>query len=196
MITALVLAAGVSQRMGSPKMLLPWGKGTVLGRVLEVLQAAGISDALVVSGGARASVEQIAAAAGARVVFNPEYAAQEMLSSLQAGLRAMQANSDAALITLGDQPQIGESTIRSIVTEYSNTLAPLIVPSYRMRRGHPWLLGRPLWEAALRLRPPETPRDFLSRHASDITYIEIDSPTILQDLDTPEDYLKSRSERT
>jgi CTP:molybdopterin cytidylyltransferase MocA len=61
-----------------------------------------------------------------------------------------------------------------------------------MRRGHPWLVARTLWNEILGLRPDQTPRNFLNAHAEDIHYVELDSPSILADLDTPEDYRMAR----
>ncbi len=188
MICALILAAGQSKRMGRPKMSLPWGASTILGHVIEVFRLAGAEEVLVVTGGDKASVEQIAEAWQARTVFNPEHASGEMLSSLQVGLQAMPAAVEAAMIALGDQPQIQESTVRSILEVRAETRMPLIVPSYLMRRGHPWLVARPLWGDILAMHSPQTVHDFLVAHAADITYVDIDTPTVLEDLDTPDDY--------
>jgi molybdenum cofactor cytidylyltransferase len=193
MIAAVILAAGQSKRMGQPKMMLPWHGTTVLGRVIDVFKAAEIEEVVVVTGGNRAGSEQIARSAGARTVFNEDYTNQEMLSSLQVGLRAMKSSTEAALIALGDQPQIREDTIRVIVERYEHTRAPLVVPSYQMRRGHPWLVSTAMWESIFGMRSPATPRDFLRQNAQAIDYVELDTSSILEDLDTPEDYLKSRS---
>jgi molybdenum cofactor cytidylyltransferase len=192
-IAALILAAGNSKRMGSPKMSLPWGDTTVLGQVLEVFKAAAVGYVLVVTGGAREGVEKIASAAGAQTVFNPDFAKKEMLSSLQAGLQALPADANAALIALGDQPQIQLDTVTAIATAYSQTRAALIVPSYHMRRGHPWLIARELWGQILSMQPPQTPRDFLNERAAEIQYVELDTASVLQDLDTPEDYMQSHN---
>ena len=160
----------------------------MLGHVIEVLKAAGVGDVLVVVGGDREAVEAIAAAGEARTAFNPGYAGDEMLGSLQLGLRAMSAHTEAALITLGDQPYIREETVRSILDEYHESSAALIVPSYHMRRGHPWLIARQLWQSVLGLSSSQTPRDFLNQQSNAIHYLKVDTPTILQDLDTPADY--------
>ncbi len=192
MISALILAAGQSTRMGRPKMVLPWDDTTVLGHVIDVFRAEDVEDVLVVSGGHRAAVEDIAARCGARTIFNPHYAEHDMLGSLQSGLRAMPSESEACLVALGDQPQLLRSTVRTLLDSFRSTAAPLIVPSYQMRRGHPWLLGRSLWEAVLQMQAPQTPRDFLRTHADRILYLRVETPTVLADLDTPEDYLKSR----
>jgi molybdenum cofactor cytidylyltransferase len=191
MIAALILAAGQSKRMGKAKMLLPWGTNTVLGQVIEAFQTARVDEIVVVTGGDGAEVERIAEACRARSVFNDAYATQEMLSSVQAGIRAMAADIDALFVALGDQPQIQAQTIEKIAQRYAETRAALIVPSYQMRRGHPWLVSRGRWDEILRLRCPQTPRDFLNDNADKISYVMVDTPTILQDIDTPEDYLKS-----
>ncbi len=193
MIAAIVLAAGQSKRMGHPKMSLPWGQSTVLGRVIQVFKSASVHDVLVVTGGDREAAEEIAAECQADTVFNPNYEHDEMLSSLQIGLRAMQDDVGAVLVALGDQPQIREQTVRLILSESARSPEPLIVPSYQMHRGHPWLVRRALWDAILDLRAPQTPRDFLQANSDRIRYLEVDTPSVLQDLDTPEDYLQSHA---
>lgn len=191
MITAIILAAGQSKRMGRPKMLLPWSKTTVLGQVIDIFKAAGIEDIIVITGGAREEVEALVGVS-ARTAFNLDFAQGEMLGSIQVGLTELSAEVEAVLIGLGDQPQVQERSVRLVVDEYAKSGASLIVPSFQMRRGHPWLVARSLWEEILRMRYPETLRDFLNRHATDIHYVEINDPGILKDLDTPEDYLKSK----
>jgi molybdenum cofactor cytidylyltransferase len=211
MITALILAAGQSKRMGQPKMLLPWGKTSVLGQVIETVQGAGVDDILVITGGVRDEIEQIVTQYAIRSTHNPDFASGEMLSSIQVGLRALTLpppslrdtspifaengggrEGVAALIVLGDQPQVQEGSVRAVVRRFIETGASLIVPSYQMRRGHPWLVARPLWDEILQMKSPQSPRDFLNRHASEIEYVDVDNPSILADLDTFEDYLKSR----
>jgi molybdenum cofactor cytidylyltransferase len=192
MIAALILAAGASSRMGRPKLALPWGETTVLGNVVHTIKAAGIEDILVVIGGGGQTVEAICSAEGLRAVLSQEPAGGDMLSSLQTGLREMRPAAGAALVALGDQPQIEETTVRQVARPYLDSTAPIVVPSYRMRRGHPWLVSRLFWKEILGMGPPETPRHFLDRHALDIHYVDVHSPAILEDLDSPEDYLLSR----
>ncbi|MBI1792924.1 MAG: nucleotidyltransferase family protein [Chloroflexi bacterium] len=191
MISAIILAAGESKRMGQPKMLMPWGKSTVIQTVISVFQAAGVDDVLVVTGGARKQVEALIGRS-VQTIFNEKFAQGEMLSSVQAGLAAKKHEASAALICLGDQPQVQVRTVQRILQEYKENRTPIIVPSYQMHRGHPWLVAREMWDEMLKMRPPETPREFLARHAKIIRYIEFDSPAILQDIDTPEDYLQSK----
>jgi molybdenum cofactor cytidylyltransferase len=195
MISALILAAGESKRMGRPKMLLPWGNTTVLGHVISTYQSAGIEDILVVTGGAHKQIEEIVNLHKVRSVFNEQYEGGEMLSSLQRGLQALLPNRDeiqAALIGLGDQPQVQTRTVQRICEAYRGHPSQLIVPSFQMRRGHPWLVENSLWHDLLEMKTPQSPRDFLSSHAGEIRYVEVDTPSILADLDTPEDYQNAR----
>ena len=189
MITAIILAAGQSKRMGKLKMLLPWGKMTVLEKVIATFQAAEVDDILVVTGWDRARVEGLVRNS-AQTVFNPKFAEGEMLSSVQAGLAGLSTGIEAVLIGLGDQPQVQERSVRLVLKEHRKSGASIVVPSFQMRRGHPWLVARDYWDEILAMRSPASLRDFLNAHASEIRYVEINNDSILQDLDTPEDYLK------
>jgi molybdenum cofactor cytidylyltransferase len=193
-VFALILAAGQSKRMGQPKVLLPWGKSTVLQTVVSAFRAADVDEIIVVTG---ALHEEISALIGgaAQAVFNSEYASGEMLSSIQRGLRYMlseKAKAEGVLIGLGDQPQVQTQSVEAVSAAFRQGGAGLVVPSYQKRRGHPWLAARPLWEPLLALGPSQTPRDFLNAHADQIHYVDVDTPSILADLDTPEEYQKSK----
>ena len=206
-ISIIVLAAGESRRMGQPKLLLPWGGSTVLGQVVATL-AAGVAmervpdfqlkndwEIVVVTGGAREPVEtlvvELAKEYLVRSVYNSDYANSGMLGSIQAGLRALGLDTGPALIALGDQPQVQEKTVRGIYTAYLQTRSPLVIPSFQKRRGHPWLVNRSLWPEILSLPASTTPRQFLDRHKGQIVYVPANE-SILQDLDTPEDYIRLR----
>jgi molybdenum cofactor cytidylyltransferase len=190
-ISAVVLAAGESLRMGRPKLVMPWGSTTVLGQVVASFAAAGIEDILIVTGGVRIPVEsEITRLAGqypVRYTFNPAFAQGGMLSSIQTGLEALGPGIRAALIGLGDQPLVQEKTVRRIAAAFIKTSSPMVIPSYRDHRGHPWLVARSLWPEILSLMPPTTPSQFLNAHAALIRYVLADE-SILTDLDTLEDY--------
>jgi molybdenum cofactor cytidylyltransferase len=190
-VTAIVLAAGLSTRMGKPKMLLPWGGQSVLGHVLSTLAEAGVERRVVVVGSERAAVEAVCSHAGARAVFNPEFHTSEMLSSLQVGLRCLPSECTAALVVLGDQPSMEAHVVESLLPLDEALPACIIVPSYERRRGHPWLVGSDWWAEILQMSAPETPRDFLQRHDATIKYVEVTTDSVLRDIDTPADYLKS-----
>jgi molybdenum cofactor cytidylyltransferase len=189
MITAIILAAGESARMGEPKMLMPWGRSTVLQTVISTFQAADVRDILLVTGGARERVERLVGKT-VQTIYNEDYKKSGMLGSIQLGLRAKMREASAALICLGDQPQVEEGSVRSVCDTFLKTRSNLVVPSYQKQRGHPWLVARALWDEILLMREPDTMRNFLNRHKSEIQYVESGTPTVLQDVDTPEDYLK------
>lgn len=191
-IGAVVLAAGLSSRMGRPKMLLPWGETTIIGQVVKVLSAGGANPVVVVTGGTHADVATALAGLPVMLVYNPLYANGEMLVSLQTGIKMLSPEVNACLVALGDQPQIEELVVRAILTANEGDPSLILVPSYQMRRGHPWLVRRPLWPDLLALKSPATARDFLHGHAGAIQYLEVDWPSVLMDLDTPEDYRKAQ----
>ena len=99
----------------------------------------------------------------------------------------------AALICLGDQPQVEERSVRKICNAFLTSKSKIVVPSYQMQRGHPWLVARPLWDELLTLKSPKTPRDFLRKNARSIQYVIVETQSVIADLDTPEDYLKSKT---
>ncbi|MGZ6346710.1 MAG: nucleotidyltransferase family protein, partial [Anaerolineales bacterium] len=178
-----------------PKLLLPWGKTTVLGQVISTFAAAGVKDLVVVTGAAHEKIDGIVKDLSfqfpVRVVFNPGYADGEMLSSIQVGLAAQNSHTLAALIGLGDQPQVLEETVRGICSAFARTKTPLVIPSFQNRRGHPWLAARELWSSLLALPTSTTARRFLNAYSGQVQYIMADR-TILQDLDTPADYARLR----
>ncbi len=191
-VAAVVLAAGLSRRMGRPKALLPWGRETVLEAILRRLLAARLEHVVVVTGHNAEQVGQIAAQAGAVAVFNPDYAAGEMLSSLQTGLRALGDRFAACLVVLGDQPQMQTRTVMGVLNAYAEGQGSIIAPSYQMRRGHPVLFDRCHWPALLELPPGSSPRDVINARAGDIAYVNVSNDSILADIDTPEQYEAAR----
>ena len=191
-IGAVVLAAGRSRRMGRPKLILPWGERTVIETVVETLRAAGAAEIIVVTGGARGEIEAALTEANARTVYNPDFAVSEMLASLQVGARALGEEIDALLVALGDQPAVPVEAARAVVEAYEAGRARLVIPSYQMRRGHPWLVDRALWASLLAMTSEQTMRDFLNGHPEEIQYVTVDHPGVLKDVDTPEDYEQLR----
>jgi molybdenum cofactor cytidylyltransferase len=196
MIAAVVLAAGLSRRMGRPKMNLPWGSTTVLGQIITTLSQSNMDEIFVVVGGAQGEVEEAIRIAQVekpvKTLLNPRFAEAEMTYSTQVGLRALGEKFEAAMIVLGDQPQIKLDVVNLVLSKYVETKANLVVPSYRMRRGHPWLVTRALWPIVLDLNPSQTLRDFLHNQADQIYYVNVKTASILQDIDTPVDYDRYR----
>ncbi len=188
MISAIVLAAGQSIRMGGQKMLMPWGDSTVIEKVVKTVYDGGIADIVVVTGAWRAEIEKALQAYQVSIAFNPNFSNGDMLGSVQVGIKNLPEDTDAAMIVLGDQPQIEIHVVRAISDRYQSARQSIIVPSYKMRRGHPWLVDKKYWDEILDLKPPLTLREFLSQHNDVIDYLDVDTASVLQDLDTRDDY--------
>lgn len=190
-VAAVVAAAGRSTRMGEPKQLLAWGDRTVLGAVAHNLAAAGASPVLCVVGH---RADEMAAALGdapAHLLRNPNYLQGEMLSSYQTGVRYLLAEGSpciGTLLALGDQPHVPVSVIAQVIEQARLTPDHIVIPSYQMRRGHPFYLPAQLWPELLALSHEETLRTLLQRHANSITYVNVETDAILNDIDTPADY--------
>ena len=187
-ITAVVLAAGESKRMGQTKQLLPWGNTTVLGQVLQNLKASSIHDILVVSGHDAEDVEAVAMSADVEVVHNPQYASGEMLSSLQTAVRHLPPSTDAMLVMHADQPLVTPAIIDHLLTAHRQGHGDIIAPVYAGQRGNPVLISRRFFEELLGQPLGSAPRDLLRRHPDAIHLVPIADESVLIDLDDPETY--------
>jgi molybdenum cofactor cytidylyltransferase len=173
--------------MGPPKLLLPWGETTVLGRTLENLVAAGPAGILVVSGWAEGPVRAAALAQGARVVHNPDWP-RGMTGSLQAGLAGLPGEAAGALVVLADQPATRPATMAAILPAFRGPPVAAVVPVQDGRRGHPVLFGRPLFAALRALGPAAWPRSVLGAAGDAVLELEVDDPGIHADVDTWAEY--------
>jgi len=190
-VTAVVLAAGLSSRMGRNKLLLPWGDTTVLGQTLANVMASGVSGIMVVTGHQREETEEIANESGVTSIQNLDYA-KGMLTSVQTAVRHLPQNVEAVLVVLGDQPLVGPGVIDGLLRAYAGSAHGLVAPVYRGRRGNPVLIDRRYFVELLALPPEAAPRVLLQRHEDDLYYVEIADDAILHDLDRPEDYERLR----
>ena len=191
----MVLAAGVSARMGKPKLLLPLGDRTILEHSVAAVLGAGIEGAVVVLGdNAGAARDVIAAAFPARgdlhIIYNPDYMTGQA-SSLRCGLAFCMKNVEAVLFCLGDQPWLSSGAIATLLQAYASASPrPLVAaPVHAGRRGNPVLFRAPLFAELMLLKGDAGARGLIERYAEDVLFVE-SGPEILLDVDTPEDYLK------
>lgn len=190
---AIILAAGMSTRMGEHKVLLPWTKKkTIIEHIIDQLRRSQIDHITVVTGHMSKEVKAIVEPLGVKTVFNRGYKSGEMLSSLKAGLRSMPDNVATTFVVLGDQPRIQPRVLYQLSTKYAQTGHDLIAPSFERRRGHPLLIGRRYWAEILGLPRNGSLRDVMKRYADDILYVNVNTDSILRDVDTPDDYQQER----
>jgi molybdenum cofactor cytidylyltransferase len=191
MTPAIILAAGASTRMGRPKALLQAGGRTFVRIILDTLRDAGIGDAVVVvRAGDEAVIAEVAAAGFGRTVVNPR-ADEGQLSSLIAGLDAIDgAAVEAALVTLVDVPGITSSTVRLLLERAALSGAPVVRAVYQGRHGHPVIFNRRLFDALRRADPSAGAKAVLRANAIDD--VEVPDAGVAEDIDTPEDYARAR----
>lgn len=189
-VSAVVLAAGRSSRMGEPKQLLRLGGRSMLQQAVENVRASQVDEVVLVLGFAAEVIQRElpkVLLGALRVVVNPQYQAG-LASSLQAGLAALSAASGAALIVLADQPLVRPGTMDRILASYRSSGMKIVVPSHNGKRGNPVLLDRSLFFEAMALEGDVGCRAIFPNHAEAMIYVEVDDPAVLADIDTPEDY--------
>jgi molybdenum cofactor cytidylyltransferase len=186
-VSAILLAAGTSSRMGQAKQLLPLGSSTVLAQTLAHTRAAAVDEVVLVLGSSAESIRHRLSLDGVKVVVNPSYE-QGMASSLRTGLSALDPQSAAALIILGDQPFTSPQTLDRIIQAYRDTGAPIVIPTWQGTRGNPVLLDRSLFSEALALQGDVGCRAIFSRHLEEILNVEVEENGVLLDIDDRADY--------
>jgi molybdenum cofactor cytidylyltransferase len=183
MIAAIVLAAGKSERMGSPKALLNLGGRTFLERILDAISQSSIGRTVVVVGRHRDEIH--AAFPGLPLVFNPIWE-QGMTTSFQAGIRALPPDIDGAILFLVDHPMVELTTIHALVER----LKPggIVVPVHEGRRGHPVAFSKAALDEVLALGPDEGANMVVRRDPARVVEAPANAPGILCDIDTAEQY--------
>jgi molybdenum cofactor cytidylyltransferase len=196
----LILAAGESSRMGRDKALLPWppaaagqipSSETFLSAAVRSLSRA-TEFVVIVVGKNEAALAPIIYAHGASLVVNPD-PGRGQFSSLQVGLReVLNHGRDAAMVTLVDRPPVKSTTIDTLREAFAcagqNVWA--VIPEFSRRHGHPYLVGREMIEAFLRVPATSIARDIEHEHQKHIQYVAVDDPLVALNINTPEEYAK------
>ena len=192
MLSAVVLAAGESTRMGSPKALLPAPDGHLfVARLVRAFVAGGVPDVVVVTGSdhdriVRAVIDD-APQPLPRFARNPD-PSRGQLSSLWTGMDvAVAADTEGLLVTLVDVPMLKALTISQIVTVWRRTGAPIVRPAIGDRHGHPVLFARALFGELRAASLDEGAKAVMRRHADRIVNVPVDDEGCLVDIDTPGD---------
>jgi molybdenum cofactor cytidylyltransferase len=189
-VSAIVLAAGTSTRMGRAKQLLPLGGTTVLAQTLDKVRSARVAEIILVLGASAEAIRQQLPPSlldGLKVVVNQAYV-KGMASSLHEGLAALDQRSDAALIILGDQPFIRPQTLGQIVDGYRRSRAKIVIPSYQGNRGNPVLLDRSVFSEVMALEGDVGCRAIFGSHLEAILKVEVEDKGVLLDIDDQDDY--------
>lgn len=186
-VIGLIPAAGHSTRMGRPKLSLPLGDKTVLERVVECLRSAGVERNLVVIGPHVPELVGLCEQAGATPLLLRE-PTPDMRSTAEAGLCWIESNwrptdDDAFLLAPADHPALSREVVRRLLDEPG---ADIVTPTFNGNRGHPTLIGWRHVRSLFGLPKELGLNSYLRQHP--VREIAVDSPAVLEDLDTPEDY--------
>jgi molybdenum cofactor cytidylyltransferase len=190
-ITAILLAAGESRRMGYPKPLLRIDGESFVSRTIAL--ALGCASRVVIVLGAHANRIRPAIAAGAGIVIieNPNFAMGQ-LSSLKVGLaEAIDRGADAIIVHLADHPLVSPSTFRALVDEYVKTARPIVVSRYRRRGGHPVIFDRSVFADLIAAPEDQGARVVVNADPRRVLYVDVEDPGVVLDLDTPADLAKA-----
>lgn len=183
-VAAVVLAAGESQRMGDVNKLgLKIGGEPMVARVIRAVEQCGVRPIVVVVGHQADKVRGWLAGADAVFIHASDYR-QGMSASLNAGLKALAAGVDGALICLGDMPWIHAGHIEAVLRAFNPTEGRAIcIPTYQGRRGHPLLLGSQFFEEVASLEGDVGAKSVVERHAGKVCEVPVEDSGILQDVD-------------
>ena len=188
-IWAIILAAGESKRMGSPKMLLPFSGGTMLERVISNVRASAVNKILVVVGSDKDKVLTLVERSSVNHCLN-EYYTDGMLSSVKCGFRSLPQNFSAVLIFQGDQPLISPITINHVIKARQTSGKEILIPIFKGKRGHPLMVGKKFRKEIETMESDQGLRTLSARHPEEVFEVETDDPGILKDFDTYDEYLK------
>jgi molybdenum cofactor cytidylyltransferase len=189
-ISAVVLAAGESRRMGRPKQLLPFGDRTILERVVDTLLAAGVGEVIVVLGHLAEQVRTVLGHRPVRTVVNASYR-DGMLSSVKCGVRAVRPDQDAVMVALGDQPHIDSAIARELIEQYRAGEAGIVIPRYAGKKGHPIIMKVQRYRQAILNLPEQVGLNALMQeHGDDVHLVDVATDAIIRDIDDPADYAR------
>jgi len=186
LIAAVVLAAGTSSRLGSPKQLLSFRGRPVLVAVVENLLTSRLDRVVVVLGHQSGEVARVLEGLPVEVVVNQRYI-EGQASSLKCGLAALDPEVRAALFALGDQPLVRPSTVRLLVDGYRSA-GGIAAPFYQGQRGNPVIFDRRFFPDLELLKGDAGAREIIRSNPESLLRVDVDDPGVVLDIDTWEDY--------
>jgi len=187
MISAILLGAGRSRRMGVDKLSLPWGRRTVLEHCFDTLLESNVQELVVVLGIRNQGAKNLFQGPKVKVVINP-CSNKGMSTSIRRGIEALRSRGDGILIALGDQPFVKPRTINALIHAFDQRQRGIIVPSFRGRRGHPIIFDQKYKRELLNLEGDVGGKSVIERHPDDVRVVSVKSMGVVRDIDTWQDY--------
>jgi molybdenum cofactor cytidylyltransferase len=191
-ISAIILAAGYSSRMGRFKPLLPLGHANALERAIALFRTNGVNDVRVVVGHKSAAVEPVLKKHKVRRIFNQRYA-EGMYSSVTAGVASLEDHIDAFFLLPVDIPMVSRQTVRDLLRAHAGNNSRILYPCFRGEQGHPPLIPTSFREGILAWHGNGGLKSFLAELSTVSTQVAVADDGVLLDMDTPDDYRKLQS---
>jgi len=189
MLAAVILSGGASRRMGSPKALLPFQGRPFLEHLLDITKHPKVAVRRVVLGAHAANIEKEVALRPEEVVINENWE-KGQLSSIQAALRSLPAGTDGMLLLLVDHPLISQTLVGGLVDQFYATRAPVVVPVFEGRRGHPVIFSAALYDELLNAPLELGARSVVWAHAAEVSeYITMEEGCVVN-LNDPAAYVR------
>jgi molybdenum cofactor cytidylyltransferase len=193
-VSAILLAAGESKRMGASKLALSWGKETVLEHGLHVLLQSRVMEVVIVLSDRTRDLKGLLRGPRVKLVMNPHYK-KGMSTSIRRGLRAVDSRSDGILIALGDQPFLKAATVNLLLRAFERGKETIVVPVFQGRRGHPVVFDRRYVAKLSRLEKDVGARSLLRKYPENIVEVKTKSKGVVVDIDTWQDYRRGLGAR-
>ena len=187
MVSAILLAAGESKRMGELKLLLPFGTSTIIEKSIDNLLSSRVDEVIVVTGYKAEEVIKRIAGKEVRIVVNPHYR-QGMSTSITAGLNLIDRKAKAIMIALADQPVIDSRVVNDLIEEFCRHSKGIIVPVYQGKRGHPVVFSVKYKKELLKLGGDVGGKEIVAQHPNDVLEVPVESRGISIDIDNLSDY--------
>jgi molybdenum cofactor cytidylyltransferase len=182
-VAALLLAAGLSDRMGRTKQLLQLGEKPVIRHCIDALIAARIPEIVVVVNAADNGITQALSGLPLTFIVNAS-PGSDMAESVRAGLTGL-VSATGILVCLSDHPLVRPETIEALIAEHEDVPDKIVIPSYNGRRGHPSLFPNSILQD---LRSGGTLRDIIRKEPHRVVTIDTGDEGVVLDMDTPEEF--------
>lgn len=186
-LAGVILAAGLSSRMGKFKPLLEIGGKSMARRVAELMRGTGASPVIVITGHRREELEAHLAGDGVRFVHNPDYASTQQLESLQLTLKELPGDCERVLVSPADIPLVRQDTVAHLLASEGD----FIRPRCSGRTGHPVVLAAGLIPGLLGYDGPSGLKGAIQRSGCAVRDVVVDDPGVLMDNDTPADFRRT-----
>ena len=175
--------------MGYPKALLPLGGGTFVGRILQTLTEAGLTEARIVLGPDAGRIAPLLRREHVILLSNPD-PGRGQISSMKIALSDLPPHCEGCLFWPVDQPAVSAQTVRKLVRLFGESGAMIAMPACSGKHGHPAVFRRDIWAELMRVPFEAGPKPVIAAHAAETALLACDEAATIEDVDTPEDYLR------